>query len=423
MRVNNKKLLETNSFLALTASQLNRFKLLILFSGLLTACQVADAQRGSPEFVSFEKNTLDESMRGGYGVEVADMDGDGLTDIIALATRPGQFAWYKNPSWEKFVISTVADGNIDSAPLDIDGDGDMDIALASDFNLGASTEGGLLHWLENPGNPTVNQEWTMHYIDEIPTTHRIKWADINGDGDMELVNLPIIGIGAEAPLYDVPLQLKAYGIPEDLDVDSWPGVVLDNSLEMAHGLGITDWDGDGRDDMLSASFYGVHLFQLAKNGQPVAKTQIGAGKSGERPEIGSSEVDLGVIAGDERFVATIEPWHGNEVVVYTAGSDASALWDRRVIETEFVGGHALLVRDMDNDGFDEIIAGHRSDPFSLFIYRFNAAADTWDKYDLDLGGIGLAGLAIADLNGDGFNDVVGIGSSTRNVVYYENSGK
>ncbi|MDP6653800.1 MAG: hypothetical protein QGF90_17115, partial [Gammaproteobacteria bacterium] len=101
-----------------------QFKLIVLFGGLLTACQVADAQRW---LVSFEKNVLDDEIRGGYGVEVADVDGDGLTDIVALATNPGQFVWYKNPSWDKLTISTVVQGNVDGAPHDIDGDGDIDM--------------------------------------------------------------------------------------------------------------------------------------------------------------------------------------------------------------------------------------------------------------------------------------------------------
>lgn len=398
-----------------------KLKLALLFGGLLTACQVADAQRG---FVSFEKFTLDESMRGGYGVEVADIDGDGLTDIVALSTNPAQFAWYKNPSWDKYVISSVAEGNIDSAPQDIDGDGDMDIVLASAFNLGASTEGGLIHWLENPGDPTVDQEWAMHYIDEVPTSHRIKWGDINGDGKQELVNLPIIGIGAESPSYDVDLQLKAYSIPENLDVEGWPAVVLDQSLQLSHGLGLVDWDGDGREDIVSASFYGVHLFQLASQGQTIAKTQIGSGKQGaDRPAIGSSEVDVGELADGERFVATVEPWHGNEVVVYTDSGVPGKPWNRAVIETEFANGHGLLAADLDNDGNDEIIVGGRSEPYQLAIYRNTGNAQRWQRIDLDIGGIAVSGLAIEDLNGDGYKDIVGIGAGTRNVVYYQNSGR
>jgi len=394
--------------------------IVMLFAGLLTACQVADAQRG---FVDFEKNTLDESMRGGYGVEVADVDGDGLTDIVALSTNPAQFAWYKNPGWEKFVISTVAQGNIDAAPQDIDADGDVDMVLASAFNLGASTEGGLIHWLENPGNPTENQEWEMHYIDEVPTSHRIKWADINGDGTKELINLPIIGVGASAPLYEVDLALRAYSIPVDLNVDSWTGVVLDQSLQLSHGLGIIDWDEDGREDLMSASFYGVHLFQFASQGQAVAKTQIGSGKQGaERPAIGSSEIDVGSLNAQTRFVATVEPWHGDEVVVYTEGRDSRSMWDRAVIDTALANGHGLIVADLNNDGIDEIVAGGRSEPYQLAIFKNNGDSANWDRIDLDDGGVAVSGLAVQDLNGDGFKDIVAIGAGTRNVVYYENSG-
>jgi hypothetical protein len=410
-------------------------KLVLLVSSLFTGCQVADAQRG---FVDFEKFTLDESMQGGYGVEVADVDGDGLTDIIALATNPAQLAWYRNPGWEKYVISSVAERNIDAAPKDIDGDGDMDLVLASEFSLGASTEGGLIHWLENPGDPAVNQEWAMHYIDEIPTSHRIKWGDVNGDGAQELINLPIIGVGAGAPDYAVDLQMKAYPIPVDLERSAWPGVVLDQSLQLSHGLRLVDWDDDARTDILTASFGGVHLFQLSDNGEPVSKIQIGSGKQdAQRPQIGASEVDLGILESGGRFVATIEPWHGNQVVVYTAGDAANtgqidgddedavqaALWTRSVIDEGFANGHGLLVADLNNDGRDEIIAGGRSEPYQLAIFRFLDENRGWQRIDLDDGNVAVSGLAIFDLNGDGFDDIVAIGAGTSNVVYYQNTGR
>ncbi|MEZ5489450.1 MAG: VCBS repeat-containing protein [Gammaproteobacteria bacterium] len=396
------------------------FRLFILFGSLLTACQIADAQRG---FVSFSRTTLDDTMQGGYGVDIADIDGDGALDIVALSTNPARFVWYRNPSWERFTITTQAERNIATAPHDIDGDGDVDLVLASEFALNRSTEGGMVHWFENPGNPTVNQEWAMHYIDAIPTAHRVKWGDINGDGRMELVNLPIIGVGAEAPLYDVNVEFTAYEIPPDPKAEPWPGLVLDNSLQMAHGIKMVEWNDDARTDILTASFQGVQLFRLGVDGVMVSRRQIGAGLAGERPAIGSSEVDMGVLPSGERFVAAIEPWHGNEVVVYTAATDPASLWNRQAIETEFVGGHALLVADLDNDGADEIIAGHRSEPFNLYIYRFNSRSGAWERIGLDIGGIGLAGLAIADLSGDGFKDIVGIGTGTRNVVYYQNSGR
>ena len=68
-------------------------------------------------------------------------------------------------------------------------------------------------------------------------------------------------------------------------------------------------------------------------------------KSWPCPECGTSEVKMGAL-GKTRFVATIEPWHGNQVVVYTPLGKA---WKRDVIETGMVNGHALAVGDLDGD--------------------------------------------------------------------------
>lgn len=401
----------------------NRLRLAAVLSCALVNCQAVDAQRG---FVSFERIVLDANFPAGYGVELADVDGDSLQDVIALSTNPASLVWYKNPSWEKYAITTRTAGNIDAAPNDIDGDGDIDIVLASDFSLSASTEGGLMHWLENPGYPRVNQEWEMHFIDQVPTTHRIDWADIIGDGRPELLSLPIIGVGASPPDYDGGISFRVYQVPRNLSVSSWPSVEIDNSLQMSHGLRVEDWDEDGRDDILTASFYGVHLFQFARRGQAVAKQYIAIGdQSQERPSIGSSEVDLGSLgvgAAAEKFVATIEPWHGNQIAVYSQGTNRDALWAREVIADDYASGHALVVVDLDNDGFDEIVAGGRSEPYQLSIHRFDASAQAWTKIELDAGGVAVSGLAAADLNADGYQDIVAIGAGTQNVVYYRNSG-
>ena len=238
----------------------------------------------------------------------------------------------------------------------------------------------------------------------------------------ELINLPIIGIGASGPEYDVDLQLKAYSIPNDLSVDRWEGIVLDQSLQLSHGISVSDWDKDGRQDILTASFYGVHLFQLATRGQSVARTWIGAGKQdAKRPAIGSSEVGEGVIDKGIRYVAAIEPWHGNEVVVYTEGENT--LWDRTVIDDQIANGHGLLVADLNNDGIDEIIAGGRSEPYQLAIYHWLQDSSRWQRIALDEGSVAVSGLVTDDLNGDGYLDIVAIGSGTGNVIYYENNGR
>jgi len=299
------------------------------FGTLAALCLAAAAWAQPWQLPDFDRQVLDAEFEGGYGVDFADVDGDGRPDIIAWATNPGQIAWYRNPDWGKHPVATALRGIVDSAP---------------------------------------------HDIDEIPTSHRVLWADVNGDGKPELVNLPIIGVGAEAPLYDASLQLKSYPVPEDLAASSWNGVVLDHSLELSHAMASLDWDGDGRDDLLTASLGGVHLFQLAVNGRAVAKTHIGPGapeidtaaQDGGRPKLGLSGVGAGALPGGRRFVAAIEPWHGNQVVVYQ-GDELPM--NRVAIDNGIAGGHGLATADLNNDGVDEIIAGGRAEPYRLAVYR------------------------------------------------------
>ena len=65
------------------------------------------------------------------------------------------------------------------------------------------------------------------------------------------------------------------------------------------------------------------------------------------------------------IIATIEPWHGFQVVVYTASAQAFAgdrlrpLWSRHVIAEPLQWGHAVWCADLDSDGDDELIIGQR----------------------------------------------------------------
>jgi len=374
------------------------------------------------DFTSFVKHTVDANFANGYQVSVADIDRDGRLDIIALSTEPTQLFWYKNPDWEKYSITSATHRNIDLAPYDIDEDGDQDLALASEFDLRDSTQGGVVQWLECPADPVRDQEWIVRQIDQVPTSHRLRWADINGDGRKELLNLPIIGVGSSAPEYSVGVQFKAYRVPaEPVQAASWEWDPLDETLCMAHGLSVVRWHD--REAVLTASFEGIHLFQTRGNAAAPKKTRLGVGHDAARPKQGSSEVGLGTLTSAGcPFVAAIEPWHGHEVVAYTPKSSEELPWRRTVIDTTFNNGHALACVDLDADGNDEIVAGYRGRGFSLYIYRYHAGKNVWQRIPLDPGGIAAAGLAVADINQDGRADIIAIGTATNNVVWYENQG-
>ncbi|MFA6244273.1 MAG: FG-GAP-like repeat-containing protein, partial [Candidatus Hydrogenedentales bacterium] len=235
----------------------------------------------------FEKHGIDSAFENGYQVSVADMDGDGMMDVVALSTTPSQLVWYRNPTWQRYTVTTQTKLNIDMAPYDVDGDGDQDLALASDFDLNNSGAGGTVEWLEHPDDPATQQEWTRHPIGAIPTAHRVRWADLDGDGKGELVVLPIIGVGAKAPDHSTGVRFVAYRIPANPKEEAWPTIELDNALTTAHGMAIVHWDDNACDDILTASFDGIHLFRYESAAQAVSKKRFGSGNRMEQPKQGS----------------------------------------------------------------------------------------------------------------------------------------
>ena len=398
--------------------------ILILF-GYQKKLRLAGSESMAPSkynFPQFERIVIDSTFKGGYQISSADINGDGLADLIAISIELPEIYWYENPSWKKHVISRQNHDNIDLAPKDIDRDGDIDLAVASGFYLMQSSKGGYIHWLQNEGQ---GQSWKLHYIDSIPTSHRLRWADLDGDKKDELINLPIIGWGAKWPNYSPALEFTYFELPAEPENEQWTKHIIDTTMQLSHGLQVVQWDKDEQWDVLTASFEGVRLHQPSvTNGELRWKhTTLAKGEQRPKPYSGCSEVSLGFFQGDSKpFIATIEPWHGNKVVCYTP-STAGELWNREVIDTSFQDGHALLTGDLDRDGNDEIIAGHRGPDYNLYIYHFDHQAGKWIRQDLDKGGMSTAGLFTLDFDGDGYLDIAACGSATGNVVLYRNKGK
>ena len=359
----------------------------------------------------------------GYQIAVADMNGDGRPDILALSTRTGRVVWYENPGWKEHPIITSLPDPISLAPVS----GAREIALATDFALSNSTSGGRVWLLHRP--PADSGEWVPEEIDAIPTSHRLKWADLDGDGQLELVNAPLLGYGAKAPDYAVPAPFVWY----QREGGKWQRHVIDETLRLLHGFAVVRWDGDKRDSLLTASAEGVYLFQSSGRaaGMKWSKTLLGDGGAAAAqpatpasqpatPRTGASEVCLGRL-GKRRFIATIEPWHGNQVAVYL--ETAAKPWSRQVLDAGFNNGHALACGDLNGDGRDEIVAGYRGKGSSLYTY-FAEDADgrQWRRIPIDEGDMAASGCVIVDVNSDGRPDIVAIGASSGNVKWYENTG-
>ena len=182
---------------------------------------------------------------------------------------------------------------------------------------------------------------------------------------------------------------------------------------VVHGLLVKPWQDPNRDAVFSASFLGVHVHQFI-DGDWV-RTRITEGAPAEWPASGASEVETGNL-GDQTYFATIEPWHGDQVVVYREGNGA---WSRLVIGT-INGGHTIVTADFDGDGRDEIVAGDRGNGQTLYLWSAEDDGTRWTRQVIDDDDMAPSGCLAVDLNHDDQMDIVCIGGRTSNLKWYEN---
>src|SRR5262245_42269049 len=112
----------------------NRLPILL---GLI--CGVSGSQAAQ-----FKDQTIDDKIQIGYGLAIADVNGDKKTDILLVDKQ--EVAWYENPGWDKHVIAEklTAIDHVCIAAQDIDGDGKAEIAIGAGWNPGDTVNSGAV---------------------------------------------------------------------------------------------------------------------------------------------------------------------------------------------------------------------------------------------------------------------------------------
>ena len=203
------------------------------------------------------EHSVATDLRGGYQVVATDLNKDGLVDLLAVATgAKTDLVWFENPSWTRHVMAAAIPGMINAAAFDVDKDGIPEIALASGFATNPSRSAGVMTMLTHGAD--VNAPWTAKEFDQAPTAHRLRWIDAEGNGRKVIINAPLAGINGTEPDYRDKVSIYSYA-PGELKRQT----VTDAEEGVIHGIQIVDWDGKGREALLSASFLGIHLHRYS----------------------------------------------------------------------------------------------------------------------------------------------------------------
>ena len=394
---------------------------------LQTSALLAD-----PPEPRFRAVTIDDKIQIGYGVAVADVDGDKLPDIL-LADKK-QIVWFRNPGsneaganlpnagWQKFLIAEnlTAKDNVCLAAEDIDGDGKCELAVGAEWNPADTEKSGAVFYLIAPADRT--QPWTPVKFPSVePTTHRMRWIHLEG-GKWGLVVLPLHGRGNKNG-EGAPVKVVVYHPPAVLNDPAleWTNEVIDQPMHMTHNfhvpipkravIQIGGKEGVYAVAKLNGKWHTMNLSDPAL-GAPIGESGVG-------------EFRVGRLPNSEALMTTVEAMHGNTLVAYTL--DKSGPRERRVLTDRLVEGHALATGDLVATGSDQIVVGWRGKPGApnsttgVAVWTaLDPKGEKWRETIVDADGMACEDLQLADLNGDRKLDIVASGRATRNVKIYFN---
>ena len=211
---------------------------------------LADVRLPAQDLPQFRERVISKAVKFGYQLVAADLNGDGKKDLIAIDERATEVAWFENPTWERHVLATNVPRPLNAACCDIDGDGVPEVVLAYRFETSPEQSVGNVVLLTH--GKDVRQPWTAREIDRVPTAHRVRWIDPEGNGQKVLLLGPMVGQRFPPAEGDpVPIYLYRPGKWERETISNEPRGVL-------HAINPVSWDGSARQQLLTASYAGLH---------------------------------------------------------------------------------------------------------------------------------------------------------------------
>ena len=261
---------------------------------------VVAAGRGEDRIVWYENDgaenfrkkkiiALSENAPSGqHDLAVADLDGDGLVDIVAtqtLAEDQGEIAtWYKNLGDGQFDVVRSIDSNHRAttvAVADIDADGDLDVVSSSSLSV---------IWYENDGTGTFaepprlaadtgtsprsarlidfNRDGHVDILTAIPRDNTVAWYPNDGRGEFGEANIVTTDhrfvTQADAADFDQDGDLDVVSISpnrwtilwfENLDDGNFSEAIhISRTIEEVATISVADFDNDGDTDILATGY-------------------------------------------------------------------------------------------------------------------------------------------------------------------------
>jgi len=341
------------------------------------------------------KVNVSTTVDGSYSVFSADLDGDGLEDIISGSSLDSQVSWFKNLGGSFGPRVTIA--NIESRSVyscDIDNDGDNDI-------VSASSPDNSIVWLENTGGGSFN---SPHLVsDNIDGVQVAKCLDADSDGDQDLFVASYTG-----NKFSMFFNDGQGGFGSE--------VIIATGTDGASDIEFGDMDGDGDVDLITVESLNNRIRWLENDGlgffnnpEVIATNVFNATCAAPLDMDNDGDLDV-VYSGTQ-----------TQRVYYSKNLDGLGNFGAN-LNVYFFGTNdsvrSLVTGDFDSDGWEDIVTIFSASNEVRFFK--NSGNDTFGNYYF--GGVGNGyDIVTADFNNDNGLDLLCAGYNYDQVSYFMNN--